>query len=114
MSYGLETSVGRDNRELTGAVCSTANNREDLEMGKIGVHEFMSLDGIIEATWTVEYDFAPEMAEAIGRITSRSDAILLGRTTYEMFAPAWSTGLQRTIPGRPSSTTLTSTLSPPR
>lgn len=39
-------------------------------MGKIAVHEFMSLDGIIDTpTWTFDYEFVPEMADAIGSIT---------------------------------------------
>src|SRR3954454_17128021 len=52
----------------------------------------MSLDGVIDApTWTFDYGFDPRMGEAIGAFTERSGGILLGRTTYEMFEPAWST-----------------------
>ena len=61
-------------------------------MGEIHVHEFMSFDGVIDTpTWTMDYGFLPEMGEAIGARTSRSEGILLGRKTYEMFEPAWST-----------------------
>src|SRR5512133_3265731 len=61
-------------------------------MGAIHVHEFMSLDGVIDTpTWTADYGFHPKMAEAIGAFTKRSRGILLGRTTYELFEPAWST-----------------------
>ena len=61
-------------------------------MGAICVHEFMSLDGVIdEPTWTFDYGFLPEMEQALGAVTDRSRGILLGRTTYEMFEPAWST-----------------------
>jgi dihydrofolate reductase len=61
-------------------------------VGEIHVHEFMSLDGVIDApTWTFDYGFHPKMADAIGAVTERSRGILLGRTTYEMFEPAWST-----------------------
>jgi hypothetical protein len=36
-------------------------------MGEIHVHEFMSLDGVIDApVWTFEYGFLPEMGEAVG------------------------------------------------
>jgi dihydrofolate reductase len=71
-------------------------------MGEIHVHEFMSLDGVIDApTWTFEYGFAPEMGEAIGAATGRSRGILLGRTTYEMFEPAWSTRTVEDDPGAP-------------
>src|SRR3954453_23486208 len=71
-------------------------------MGEIHVHEFMSLDGVIDTpTWTFEYGFDPQMGEAIGAATQRSTGILLGRTTYEMFEPAWSTRTEEDDPGAP-------------
>ena len=71
-------------------------------MGELHVHEFMSLDGVVDApTWTFDYGFLPEMEEAVGAITGRSGAILLGRTTYEMFEPAWSTRTVEDDPGAP-------------
>ena len=71
-------------------------------MGAIHVHEFMSLDGVIDApTWTFDYGFDPKMGEAIGVLTERSGGILLGRTTYEMFEPAWSTRTVDDDPGAP-------------
>ena len=71
-------------------------------MGEVHVHEFMSLDGVIDApTWTFEYGFDPKMGEAIGAVTERSGGILLGRTTYEMFEPAWSTRTVEEDPGAP-------------
>jgi dihydrofolate reductase len=71
-------------------------------MGAIHVHEFMSLDGVIDApTWTFDYGFDPKMAEVLGAITDRSRGILLGRTTYEMFEPAWSTRTAEDDPGAP-------------
>jgi dihydrofolate reductase len=71
-------------------------------VGAIHVHEFMSLDGVIDApTWTFDYGFHPKMGEAIGAFTSRCDGILLGRTTYEMFEPAWSTRTVEDDPGAP-------------
>ncbi len=66
------------------------------------MHEFMSLDGVVDApTWTFDYGFDPEMGEAIGAMTERSGGILLGRTTYEMFEPAWSTRTVEDDPGAP-------------
>ncbi|HZD71239.1 MAG TPA: dihydrofolate reductase family protein [Actinomycetes bacterium] len=71
-------------------------------MGAIHVHEFMSLDGVIDApTWTFDYGFDPKMGEAIGAVTGRSRGLLLGRTTYEMFEPAWSTRTVEDDPGAP-------------
>lgn len=71
-------------------------------MGAIHVHEFMSLDGVIDApTWTFDYGFDPGMGEAIGAVTAQSRGILLGRTTYEMFEPAWSTRTVEDDPGAP-------------
>ena len=71
-------------------------------MGAIHVHEFMSLDGVIDApTWTFESGFDPQMGEAIGAVTERSRGILLGRNTYEMFEPAWSTRTVEDDPGAP-------------
>jgi dihydrofolate reductase len=71
-------------------------------VGAVHVHEFMSLDGVIDApTWTVDYDFLPEMEKAIGAVTDRCRGILLGRTTYEMFEPAWSTRTVEEDPGAP-------------
>jgi dihydrofolate reductase len=62
----------------------------------------MSLDGVIDApTWTFDYGFDPQMGEAIGAFTGRSRGILLGRTTYEMFEPAWSTRTVEDDPGAP-------------
>jgi dihydrofolate reductase len=62
----------------------------------------MSLDGVIDApTWTFDYGFDPQMGEAIGAVTERCRGILLGRTTYEMFEPAWSSRTIEDDPGAP-------------
>lgn len=62
----------------------------------------MSLDGVIDApTWTFDYGFDPNMGEAIGAVTERSEGILLGRVTYEMFEPAWSARTAEDDPGAP-------------
>src|SRR6188768_569814 len=73
-----------------------------MTVGAIHVHEFMSFDGVIDApVWTFEYGFDPQMGEAIGAVTKRSGGILLGRTTYDMFEPAWSTRTVEDDPGAP-------------
>lgn len=71
-------------------------------MGRIVVHEFMTLDGVIEnPAWSMDYGYDPKMGAAIGQIMQRSKALLLGRNTYEMFAPAWSTRTADEDPGAP-------------
>jgi len=71
-------------------------------MGEIHVHEFMSLDGVIdEPTWTFEFGFTPRMGELIGASMAGVTALLLGRTTYQMFEPAWSTRTVDDDPGAP-------------
>jgi dihydrofolate reductase len=71
-------------------------------MGSIHVHEFMTMDGVIDApTWTFEYGFDPKMGEVLGAVTASSKGILLGRTTYEMFEPAWSVRTVEDDPGAP-------------
>jgi len=71
-------------------------------VGEIHVHEFMTADGVVDApTWTFEYGFDPKMGETLAAITGRSGGILLGRTTYEMFEPAWSTRTVEDDPGAP-------------
>ncbi len=71
-------------------------------MGKIAVHEFITLDGVIEdPRWTMDYPFDPKMGQAIGGIMGAAEGLLLGRRTYEMFAPAWSTRTAEDDPGAP-------------
>ena len=71
-------------------------------MGKIRVHEFVSLDGVFEnPSWTMEFGFTEAMGAAIGGLTTASSGILLGRTTFQMFAPAWSTRTAEEDPGAP-------------
>ena len=58
-------------------------------MRKLVVTEFISLDGVIEnPMWTFKY-WNDEIANFKGEETSASDALLLGRVTYEGFAQVW-------------------------
>src|SRR6185437_1899675 len=67
-------------------------------MSKIIVSEFMSLDGVIEdpggaegfehGGWTFPY-WSDEIGKFKGEELFASDAMLLGRVTYEGFAAAW-------------------------
>jgi dihydrofolate reductase len=59
-------------------------------MRKIVAGEFVSLDGVMEAPheWHFPY-FNDEMGEAVGKQMANSDAMLLGRVTWEEFASFW-------------------------
>jgi dihydrofolate reductase len=71
-------------------------------MGKITVHEFASLDGVVESPdWTFEYGFTEREGAAIGALTDAASGILLGRVTHEMFEPAWSVRTVEDDPGAP-------------
>jgi dihydrofolate reductase len=71
-------------------------------MGRIAVHEFISLDGVFESpSWTFEFGFDPAMGETLARITGEASAILLGRRTFDMFAPAWRDRTVEQDPGAP-------------
>ncbi len=58
-------------------------------MRNLIVTEFISLDGVIESPmWTFPY-WNDEIAAFKGAETEASDALLLGRVTYDGFAQAW-------------------------
>jgi dihydrofolate reductase len=68
-------------------------------MGRIFVTEFVSLDGVMEAPgggesyrhggWTFQINRGPEGEKFKLEETLASEALLLGRRTYEGFAKAW-------------------------
>jgi dihydrofolate reductase len=71
-------------------------------VGAITVHEFTTVDGVVDAPmWTMDYGFPDDLAASIGAVTAASSGILLGRRTFEMFAPAWSTRTVEDDPGAP-------------
>ncbi|MGZ8629813.1 MAG: dihydrofolate reductase family protein [Actinomycetota bacterium] len=59
-------------------------------MRKIVAGLFISLDGVTEAPdqWHFPY-FNDEMGQAVGANMERSDALLLGRVTFDAFAGYW-------------------------
>jgi dihydrofolate reductase len=91
-------------------------------MGRIVVTEFVSLDGVMEAPgggedfkyggWTFEIDRGDEGNKFKLDETLESDALLLGRKTYEGFAAAGPTEPTSTA-SRTSSTACRSTSSRP-
>jgi dihydrofolate reductase len=70
-------------------------------MSRIVVTEFVSVDGVIEdpggsegwdrGGWAFRFERGPEGDRFKLDETMRSDALLLGRVTYEGFAAAWPT-----------------------
>jgi dihydrofolate reductase len=66
-----------------------APDREE-EMTRIVVTEFMSLDGVMEEPrWTFWFDRGPQGDKFKYDELFSSDALLLGRVTYQGFAQAW-------------------------
>jgi dihydrofolate reductase len=87
---------------VSGEQVAAETERSHERMGMIRVHEFISLDGVIDApTWTFDFGYEPTMGQDIGNLMSSCEAILLGRNTYEMFEPAWSTRTAEEDPGAP-------------
>jgi dihydrofolate reductase len=74
-------------------------DHEEERMGRIVVTEFMSIDGVIEdpggaedykyGGWSFEFSRGDEGDNFKLEETRQSDALLLGRVTYEGFADAW-------------------------
>lgn len=68
-------------------------------MGRIVVTEYVSVDGVVEAPsgtepfervgWTDAFSRGPEGDKFKFEETMSSDALLLGRRTYDGFAPVW-------------------------
>ncbi|MEZ4671102.1 MAG: dihydrofolate reductase family protein [Anaerolineae bacterium] len=59
-------------------------------MRKLIVSEFLSVDGVIEAPETWHFPFVNDEVQAeINAGIHATDALLLGRVTYEAFAPFW-------------------------
>ena len=68
-------------------------------MGRIVVTEYISVDGVVEAPsgteafervgWTDDFSRGPEGDTFKVEETMASDALLLGRVTYDGFAPVW-------------------------
>jgi dihydrofolate reductase len=67
-------------------------------VGKLVVTEFVSLDGVMQAPggeefkypgWSFDFDRGDEGNDFKLQETLETDALLIGRTTYESFAGAW-------------------------
>src|ERR687888_1255743 len=70
-----------------------------MKVGKVVVSEFITVDGVIEdpggaegferGGWAFQYDRGPEGDKFKLDEVMASEALLLGRVTYEGFAAAW-------------------------
>ena len=60
-------------------------------MRRVIAYEYLTLDGVMEAPekWQFPY-LSNDVAELIKAQMLQADAVLLGRTTYEIFADSWS------------------------
>ena len=59
-------------------------------MTRIVVTEFISLDGVVEEPrWTFQFERGPEGSKFKFDELFASEALLLGRVTYQGFAQAW-------------------------
>jgi dihydrofolate reductase len=84
-----------------GSLHGTDENREEFDMGKLVVTEFITLDGVIEdpggsegtpnGGWAFKFEQGEEGAAFKFEELAASDAQLLGRVTYAGFAAAWPT-----------------------
>src|SRR3954469_18131003 len=75
---------------------------EEHTLGAIKVHEFTTVDGVVDVPmWTADYGFPDDLSAIIAALTGAASGILLGRRTFEMFAPAWSTRTVEDDPGAP-------------
>ncbi|MFN3265604.1 MAG: hypothetical protein ACK41E_02080 [Deinococcales bacterium] len=59
-------------------------------MRKLVIAEFLTLDGVMEDTVSWRLDYAPDDAGFKYDELFESDALLLGRVTYEGFAKYWA------------------------
>ena len=58
-------------------------------MRKLVVSEFITLDGVVEdPSWTFQFSSEEQDKFKFDELAA-ADALLLGRTTYEVFAAAW-------------------------
>ena len=72
-------------------------------MGKIAVHEFITLDGVIEEpSWTMDYPFDPRMGGAIAAIMGASEGCSWGGGRSRCSLRRGRAARRRTIPARRS------------
>src|SRR4028118_30524 len=78
----------------TIGVCSTqtipTRRKKEVSVRKVTAGLFVSLDGVVQSPERSELPyFNDEMGEAVGAAMAATDAMLLGRVTYQEFASYW-------------------------
>jgi dihydrofolate reductase len=82
---GLAVGASRDAGEA-------AEGMEEITMRKVYAALFISLDGVTESPDKWQFDhFDDDMAAHMGEQLAAQDAVLLGRVTYQEWAPYWPT-----------------------
>jgi dihydrofolate reductase len=75
---------------------SKINKRRRMKMRKVIVSEFISLDGVMEVSgWAFQFESKEKDKFKYDELQA-SDALLLGRVTYDGFAAAWPNMIEQT------------------
>ncbi len=79
---------------------TNTTRRKGIGMGNIVASEFMTVDGIMggPGEWQAPY-FDDDLADVVNAGMTAAGALLLGRVTYEEFAPFWSAQTVADDPG---------------
>jgi len=84
----MKTSTGRASTADTEA-SEVQDRTKEVSVRKVIVSEFVALDGVIEnPSWTFRFTGEEQQKYKFDELAA-SDALLLGRVTYEEFAAAW-------------------------
>jgi RibD C-terminal domain len=86
---GLEGPIEKDRNQTASGIYHEAQRKEQA-MGKLVVSTYVTLDGVMQPIdWTGRYSHEDHGRHA-REVLFASDALLMGRETYESFARAWS------------------------
>jgi dihydrofolate reductase len=84
--------VGDKQSDVDFAVLPTSENQRGIQMRKVVAGLFISLDGVVESPEKWQFDnFDEDMGASMGSHIASEDTMLLGRVTYQEWAPYWPT-----------------------